>query len=228
VSTKKTRLAGSSANCYGEGEAMGGTGGGPQCVSDATMRADAEQSCLENHAQMTDFQANEACGAGASSSASWQCCAATPPPPPPPGCFGEGEAIGQAPGQPQQCESDAKLRADADQSCAASGATATTFTSDEKCGPGSSSSASWQCCGSPPPPPPPTCSGEGEAIGQAPGQPQQCESDAKLRADAEQSCAGRGASMSNFSSDEACGAGLSSSADWDCCDAPSPPHPPTR
>jgi hypothetical protein len=116
------------------GGAMGNANG--ICSADLQFFQSAEQACAGEHQVVTAFTADEKCSAGSSEHATYTCCAALPS-----GCsqgaMGNGNGI---------CSADDAFFASAEESCTATHQTVVAFTSDEKCGAGSSNSATYTCC----------------------------------------------------------------------------------
>jgi hypothetical protein len=106
------------------------------CSADLGMFQSAEQSCTGEHQVLTAFTADEKCGAGSSNSAAYTCCTSLPS-----GCSQGGMANGNG-----LCSTDDSLFGSAEQSCAELHQTVVAFSSDDKCGAGSSNSATYTCC----------------------------------------------------------------------------------
>jgi hypothetical protein len=118
--------------CSGGG--MGNANG--VCSSDLAFFQSAEEGCVASKQYLTTFSPDEKCGVGSSNKATYTCC-----PKAPTGCSGGGG--GNANGV---CSSDNSFFASAEEDCTARKLSVTAFSSDEKCGPGSSNSFTYSCC----------------------------------------------------------------------------------
>jgi hypothetical protein len=104
------------------------------------------------------------------------------------------------------CSSDYGFFQSAEAACAKVKLDLSSFSPDEKCGPGSSSSDWYTCC----PTPPQGCV-HGGTVSKG------CESDTTLFEQAEQTCAAQKLYITGFAADERCGPGSSGSATYTCC-----------
>jgi hypothetical protein len=118
--------------CSGGG--MGNANG--ECSADLQFFQSAQQSCAAEHQVLTAFSADEKCGAGSSQHATYTCCASLPS-----GCSGGGMGNGHG-----LCSADDGFFASAEASCTETHGSVVAFSSDEKCGAGSSNSATYTCC----------------------------------------------------------------------------------
>jgi hypothetical protein len=115
------------------------------CSTDESFFNSAVADCKESHQVLAAFKADEHCGAGSSSSATYSCCAKAQDT----GGGGFGNANGV-------CDPDSAMFTTAEEGCTGEGMDITGFVPSESCGKGSSSSATYTCspgAGKPPPPP---------------------------------------------------------------------------
>jgi len=105
------------------------------CSSDESFFNSAVADCAASKLVLTAFKADDLCGAGSSSSATYGCCATVPP-------GGSSTYFGNANGA---CEPDTRLFANAEASCASGGQDITLFAPNESCGKGSSAAGSYTC-----------------------------------------------------------------------------------
>jgi hypothetical protein len=97
----------------------------------------AETGCTLRHLLLSDFEPDEKCGDGLSTSAKWTCCGKQPD-----GCGSGYGGSGQ-----YQCIPDAVREATLAQTCGPD--MELYFGPDEKCGPGSSDAYTYTCCPKP-------------------------------------------------------------------------------
>jgi hypothetical protein len=105
------------------------------CSTDESFFGSAVADCASSKQTLSSFTADERCGAGSSSSATYSCCP-TPPNEP------IGGALQNANGA---CDTDASLFASAEADCTDAKASVVVFTPNESCGKGSSSGATYAC-----------------------------------------------------------------------------------
>ena len=183
---------------------------GGTCRSDALWQRIAEETCRDRGQTLIAYRAFRGCGAGQFRRVAYACCpAAPPPPPPPPMC--EDTALNGA------CRDLATIKAEAQKTCDSKNLLLTALTPGRACGMGQYLSATVTCCGAKPPPP--ACY-DGTLAGGA------CQDEAQLKAQAEMTCRGKGATLTAFKADRACGMGKYQAAAYTCCGPNDPPPGP--
>jgi hypothetical protein len=184
-----------------------------KCVSNEALKIAASEACTGAGLELTDVSYDNACGDAASNLAKAVCCKGGEPPPPPEKCFNDFL------GDPAACTDNAALKDKAWYACDAQGAVLTNIDFDGQCGAAASNYAKFECCYAPPPPPPDQCFGD--YLGEA----NTCVDDVAFKDKAASVCASRGAVLTDFAVDHACGAAQSSFAKFTCCGSAEPPPP---
>jgi hypothetical protein len=113
--------------------ALGNAGGA--CSTDDSFFLSATAACTGSTGFLSSFKADEKCGAGSSSSATYACCATAP----------MGAASGGFGNANGMCDPDTTLFTSAEQDCTSQGQSIVGFVPSESCGQGSSSSGSYTC-----------------------------------------------------------------------------------
>ncbi|WP_437815072.1 hypothetical protein [Sorangium sp. So ce1078] len=213
----------------GPGSCWGGElGDGFTCIDSTVLKERAYGTCVSSGAELSIFEyerSNPDCAGYEATKARFSCCLPKPPPPPPP----PAECWGGELGDGSVCIDSSVLKDRAYQTCVSTGAELAAFDyerNDPRCAGYETSKSRFLCCPSKPPPPeePPCHEPEPCWTGEL-GDITVCVDSGLLRLRASETCASRGAELTDFVSqgDEPhCADGEMTKAKFACCAVPLP------